>query len=211
MEELYIAQVDYREARKFADINAILLDLNSVMETCKRLMQLLKENSEDYILIESLWTAALIRYTRCFAVSKRTFCLSEDIYTSLPGDAVEVHQFYKNLRDKHIAHSVNPYEQIEVGLVLSPEGSAGRKVMGITTLSVKHICTTADGVWQLGALAKVLLNKLTDIGKEYGEKALAIGKSLPIDELYSRAHPGITAPSSMASGKPRTQKQHEDD
>lgn len=202
MEELYIAQVDYKEARKYGDIGSILLDLNSVMETCKRLTQLLKEDSEDWILIENLWTAALIRYVRCFASGKR-LGLSEDIYADLPGDAIEVHRFYKNLRDKHIAHSVSPYEQLEVGLVLSPEDSAERKIVGIATLSMRHICTTTEGVWQLGALAKVLTKGIAEIGKEYEEKALAIGRSLPIDELYSRVRPRTVAPSPKASGEPR--------
>ena len=113
MEETYVVQADYEEALKLADVYSILQELKSVMETCTRLRQLLKAEQKDWLLIESLWTAALIRYSRCFASGKR-HGLSEDIYKDLPGDAVGVHRLYENLRNKHIAHSVNPFEQVKV-------------------------------------------------------------------------------------------------
>lgn len=202
MEELYVAQVDYKESRNLADLGSILQDLTFTIETCKRLMQLLKDDSKDVVLVASLWTAALIHYIRSFASGKR-YDLSEDIFQDLPGDAIEVHKFYKNLRDKHIAHSVSPYEQVEVGLILSPKDSGEKKVMGVATLSMRHICTTAEGVEQLGRLATVLRKEVARLAKEYEGKVLEVGKNLPIDELYSRARIRTVAPGPEVSGRPR--------
>lgn len=202
MEELYVAQVDYKESRNLADLGSILQDLTFTLEICKRLIQLLKDDSKDVVLVASLWTAALICYVRSFASGKR-YGLSEDIFNDLTGDAIEVHKFYKNLRDKHIAHSVSPYEQVEVGLILSPKDSGEKKVKGVATLSMRYICTTIEGVEQLGRLATVLRKEVARLAKECEGKVLEVGKNLPIDELYSRARIRTVAPGPEVSGRPR--------
>jgi hypothetical protein len=200
MEETYVVQADYEEALKLADVYSILQELKSVMETCTRLRQLLKAEQKDWLLIESLWTAALIRYSRCFASGKR-HGLSEDIYKDLPGDAVGVHRLYENLRNKHIAHSVNPFEQVKVGLILSSEKSQEKKVMEVSPFLMKLVATTDDDVRQLGALVKVLVNKLMKNGEQYEEEALRVGRSLPIDELYSLPRLRTVAPEPNDAGK----------
>lgn len=202
MEETYVVQAEYEEALKLADVYSILQELKSVMETCTRLRQLLKAEQKDWLLIESLWTAALIRYSRCYASGKR-HGLSEDIYKDLPGDAVGVHRLYENLRNKHIAHSVNPFEQVKVGLILSSENSQEKKVMEVSPFLMKLVPTTDDDVRQLGALVKVLVNKLMKNGEQYEEEALRVGRSLPIDELYSLPRLRTVAPGQNDAGKAR--------
>ena len=202
MEETYVVQADYEEALKLADVYSILQELKSVMETCTRLRQLLKAEQKDWLLIESLWTAALIRYSRCFASGKR-HGLSEDIYKDLPGDAVGVHRLYENLRNKHIAHSVNPFEQVKVGLILSSEKSQEKKVMEVSPFLMKLVATTDDDVRQLGALVKVLVNKLMKNGEQYEEEALRVGRSLPINELYSLPRLRTVAPEPNDAGEAR--------
>ena len=203
MVETPIAKVDYEEAKKLADLGAIVQDLRFTMETCSRLKKLLKENSQDSLLIESMWTAALIRYARCFASGKR-FGLSGSIFDGLMGEPHEVHKMYIDLRDKHIAHSVNPFEQMEVGLVLSPQSSHERKVIGVATTSMRHICSDVEGVHQLGLLSKVLLEKVIQIAKEYEKKTLEKGESIPLEALYKRARPRMVAPGSELADKPRS-------
>ena len=200
MEELYVVEVDYPEARKLADVHSILQELKSVMETCMRLRELLKEDPKDWLLMESLWTAALLRYSRCFASGKR-HGLSEDIYKDLPGDAVGVHRLYENLRNKHIAQSVNPFEQVKVGLILSPEKSQEKKVMDVSPFLMKLVATTDDDVRQLGALVKVFVKELMKNGEQYGEEVLRIGRSLPIDELYSLPRLRTVAPEPNDAGE----------
>ena len=92
MEDAPVARVDFDEAKTLADLGAIARDLGFTMETCSRLMLLLEQDSDDALLIESLWTVALIRYARCF-VSGRRFGLSESVFEELQGDPVETHRY----------------------------------------------------------------------------------------------------------------------
>ena len=203
MVENPIVKVDYEEAKKLADLGAIVQDLRFTMETCSRLKKLLEEKSQDSLLIESMWTAALIRYARCFASGKR-FGLSESIFDGLKGEPHKVHKMYIDLRNKHTAHSVNPFEQMEIGLILSPQNSHERKIIGVATMSMRYISPDIEGVHQLGLLAKVLLEKACEIAKQYEKKVLEKGKSIPIDDLYKRARPRMVAPGPELTDKPRS-------
>jgi len=160
------------------------------------------EKSNDDIMIQSYWTAALISYARCFASGKR-YRLTEDIFKGLKGDPIGCHKYYKNLRDKHIAHSVNPFEQVHVGLVLSEPDNPKREVLGVSTLSQKLICSDVDGVNQLIALASIILKEVARQAKEYESKTFEAGENIPIDTLYSKAIIKTITPGPEDAGKPR--------
>lgn len=200
--ELPIAAVDFEQAKTLADLAALTQDLGAVMLTCTRLMSLIDEQSKDHILVEAMWTSALVRYARCFANGKR-FGLEESAFSGLKGDPIATHRYFMGMRNRHIAHSVNPFEQMQVGLVLAPEDEAERKVVGVSTLAMRHITSDREGVRQLGMLAKVLLTKVTEQAKQLEHEVLTIGRVLPLDDLYSRAKPTIVTPGPDAATKSR--------
>ena len=201
-EQLFIADVKFSEAKRLADLASILRDLQATVETCKRVVALLDSEEKDTVLLEGLWSAALVRYVRCFAFGKR-YGLTEDVFEGLNGDPIGAHRWYKNIRDKHVAHSVNPYEQLRVGVILSPERSKQRKIIGVTTLSESYICAEKEGVKQLGMLAEVLIQKVKILGKECEDRVLEIAETLPIDQLYAKATSIFVAPGSEEAGKAR--------
>ncbi|MBS0337951.1 MAG: hypothetical protein JSS40_14290 [Proteobacteria bacterium] len=196
-----IAVVDFEEAKTLADLEGLKQDLLAVAETCTRLAELLKIDSKDHILVEALWTSALIRYARCFAEGKR-YGLKESVFDGLNGDPVGTHKIFIDIRSKHIAHSVNPLEQTHVGLVLEQPERA-KKVIGVAALAFRQIAGDIRLVPQLGALANVLAEKMAMLAKKYEEKVLEIGAELPIEELYARANAGLSGTEIGALGKPR--------
>jgi len=155
MEELFVAKVDYEEAKKLADLGAIIQDLEFTMKTCSRLNEVLEEQAKD-------------------------------------------------LRNKHIAHSVNPFEQMEVGLVLSPQKIQERKIIGVGILSMRQISFDIEGVHHLGLLANVLRGKVREMAKQYEEKVLEKGKDISIDVLYKCARPRMIAPGPELTDKARS-------
>ncbi|MBE9546052.1 MAG: hypothetical protein IMF10_00985 [Proteobacteria bacterium] len=143
MDELYIAEVDFEEAKRTADLFSYLQDLAFTVKALDRLQQLIDDNSNDEVLTGSIWIAAFISYARCFLKGKR-FGLSEQLFEEMEG-AVECHRLYIDLRNKHIAHSVNPFEQVVVGLVLSPASSSIREVKEVSILGQKLLHHKSDG------------------------------------------------------------------
>jgi len=201
---LYGVKVDFEEAKILADITLIFQDLGFTVDVLNRLIQLFKNKSIDRILIESLWIGALISYFRCFSSGKR-LGLSEDIFKNkkLKGDPIGCHHYYKNLRDKHIAHSVNPFEQVTVDLELSSPSSTKREVLGVAVLSQRLICVDIKGVVTLLRLALIAKEEVRKQAKEYEDKTLEVGKSLPIDALYSKVRSCIITPGPTDAGKAR--------
>ena len=196
-----IAAVDFGEARTLADLEGLKQDLAAVAETCSRLAELLKVDSKDHIVVEALWTSALIRYARCFADGKR-YGLEESIFNGLNGDPIGTHRVFIDIRNKHIAHSVNPLEQTHVGLVLErPE--RGKRVIGVAALAFRQIAGDIRLVPQLGALASVLAKRVATLAKEFEEKVLKIGRDLPIEDLYARAKADLAGTEIGALDKPR--------
>jgi hypothetical protein len=105
--EMPTVGLDSDSAKILADLASILRDLEFVVGCCDRLLPMLEEKDRDAVTIEALWTAALVAYARCFASGKR-FGLDENSFVGLEGEVVAFHRWLLNLRNKHIAHSVNP-------------------------------------------------------------------------------------------------------
>lgn len=202
---LHVARVEFEEAKRFADYISIFQDLNFVLEALNRLRGLLGEEEPDAVIVQAYWAAALVAYVRCFSTGKRTG-LSESIYEGIQGpeqSAIEVHRHFKAMRDKHIAHSVNPFEQVEVGIMLAPESAPERKVEGVATLTLRHISPTVDGVESLHELARTARQKTGSECQRLQQTCLAVAKTLDLDDLYEAAVIRATAPGPEEASQPR--------
>lgn len=180
-EQLPVVKVAGREAAKLADTASVLQDLGFVVEVCSRLVTLMESGDDcDSLLIEALWSAALVAYVRAFATGVR-HGLSEDDVSGLPGEPVAVHRWYKDLRDKHVVHSVNPYEEVSVGAILSVDEP--KVVEGVAVLSRQLMVGDTQTVSQLRWLASTLRKSIAKRGKEQQDVVLEWLKSLPIESL----------------------------
>lgn len=184
MENHPIARLNSPEAKELAEAAAIFQDLGFVVEATKRLASLLKNGEPDPVIARSLFTAVLVAYVRCFSSGKRSV-LTSDIYASLPGEPLACHQQYKDTRDKHIAHSVNPFEEMLVGAVLSPQEAAVREVEGVACLTASLFTYDAEGMEQLGRLASFAQNHVAAKCKELEARVVELAKKIDIEQLYA--------------------------
>ncbi|HEX7278114.1 MAG TPA: hypothetical protein VF255_00695, partial [Solirubrobacterales bacterium] len=150
---------------------------------------LLREDGDDAdsVLVRAYWTAALIGYVRCFSTGKR-FGLSEEVFKDIEG-GVEVHRYYKQLRDKHVAHSVNPFEQVKVGVVLAAEVVGERKLEGVVATYTSLLSHSQEGVEQLFQLARIAREKTVEETESLKEAVRAKAGEMDLDELYEKAEP----------------------
>ncbi len=202
MEESPVVRVDFPEAERLADLASIFQDLEFALQACERLLDVIDTEHPDSVLMQSLWTAAVISYVRCFATGKR-FGLSEETLSNLNGEPIEVHRFYKNLRDKHIAHSVSPFDEFAVGLVLPPQGSEKNEVQGVATLFRRHIAATRQGIEQFTILASALREEVGRLAKEAKLEVLEAGRQISLGELYAKPRLRVSAPGPEEAGLAR--------
>jgi hypothetical protein len=199
---LPIAELTTENAQLLADCTSIDNDLAFCMRCCERLSQFVQSGHQDMVLQRSLWTSALVAYARCFASGVR-YGLTPEIFSKHEGKLlVEAHKYFIEVRNKHVAHSVNPFEQIKVGVALSPTSSDKRQIEGIQTLVGIQLHGGLEEIEQLRMLTRIALEWTTAAGKVLHAQVLEEAQSIPIDELYKRANPRIVVPpSSSVTGR----------
>jgi hypothetical protein len=205
--QLPVVRLEDKKARRLADLTGIYMDLSFTIDACKVIMEF-PEHEQDttrgLLFREALWTSALISYARCFAPGKR-YGLSEATLATLGEDYLEVHKVFLGLRNKHIAHSVNPFEQVEVGLVLSEEGAKDRMVEAIVVYGIKLAYLNRPAAIDLHNLAATLRNEIGRLANEAEEATLEDARRVQVEELYKKPRLQIRAPHAGETDKPRGQ------
>jgi hypothetical protein len=193
MKQLPVVKVEFDEVQDLVDLIGLHTDLASVVEVTRRLSEMLRQNEQDHdaLIVQSLWTSALVTYVRCFASGKR-YGLTERIYSELPGEPIDTHRYYKDTRDKHIAHSVNAFEETVVGGILSDQELESIEVLGVANLTAHRISDSAGGVDQLRGLAEHARRYIAQKGHEAEEKILNKAKSLTAEQLRALPRLGMT-------------------
>lgn len=203
MEQAVVVELTLPSARLLADQVSLVQDLRFVAACCDRLSEEGLEAGE--VTAQALWSAALIGYARSFATGKRIARLTEAdlLATGLEGEVVEFHRFVLGLRDKHVAHSVNPFEQVKVGAVLTND-SLPRAVQGVVMLSTRQVLGDDTAVRQLAGLAQAIIAVLNERAKEQCDLVLAETQGLDIDTLYALPPMRTYAPGAEQAVQPRT-------
>jgi hypothetical protein len=185
---LHQAELTSDAAVRYGDLYAIAQDLTFVIGCCERMLDLLKqpEDQRDGVTSQALWTAALIAYERVFAGGVRER-LTQDHVRAVPNEGAEdVSDHYRSLRDRHIAHSVNPHEMSKVCAFVSPLSAATRGVVGIGVLHVKLSGFAEKDVQTLCALAAELRKQVIARGGELESALLDEAKTLGVAHLLAQ-------------------------
>ena len=103
-------EIDLPEAADLADLTGIHFDLESARSLAQMLKKEFESEKPNWSLVDPLSTAILVRYSRSFVTGVRQHLGSEAIQT-LNEQQHSKHQRLRAFRDKHIAHSVNAFEE----------------------------------------------------------------------------------------------------
>lgn len=209
--------LDFDEAREAAELNALIQDLNYVTEVCALLEERLlgreteeQEDEEQPVSIEnnverSLWVAALTTYARCFLKGVRS-SLPESLFLRTPGmDYTHLHRYYMNIRDKHVAHSVNALEAHDAVVTLdrTPDGTLKVATLGMLHMTLVHLHHSE--VQQLGNMAGYASDYARERYEELSQRTLDKALALSQEELSKlrpyefRGREGFVSPDSTQS------------
>ena len=146
------------------------------------------ENSEYGIpqpeIHDAFSVAILIRYFRAFGSGVRKNLKVENVET-FSNEQLKDHQFFKEYRDKFVAHSVNVFEDTTIQARYCKERVLEEGIASIGELHNRIIGLRYDQVERVRALCESLL-KYVEVQKNIEHsKLLQIMRSLPIQEVLS--------------------------
>lgn len=156
-----VRRLDGGQAAILADLTARFDDLQTVLRCCEQLVAALSADGDpDDVVVEAVWTTALLSYARCFAVGEPDTALTEsDLTTTLDNDEVlGWHKVLLQLREHYADPSTNPRERFTVGVAQGADGSAG----GVAITSARQPLVDDLTVRQTGAIAFALSGLVND-------------------------------------------------
>lgn len=185
-------------AARLADLMAVWEDLQFVVNCCQRL----DATAGDAVAQHAYWSAALVAYARCWETGVRT-SLDPSMLEQLDPRRRSLHKLAMDLRNKHVAHSVNSFEEVAVGLIRAPAGHphAG-EVAGVAAIR-GNATLDAEGTKRLAALAIQLLEQLRQRRAELQDEILVEGRKLTMAELDAMPRLSVRSPDHSASGASR--------
>lgn len=196
-------KINFEEAKKMADQVGIIEDLKFAIECSKKLINIPEEEKQrQQLQTRALWSSALISYVRCFSTGKR-YGIDPKIFNSYKRKgALKAHEYFKNLRDKHIAHSVNPFEKNIIGLILENEIKE-KKILGVARLGRTLLSPGEDDIKTFMELSVFAAQTTEKEIKQLEKAILKKAKKLSIEKLYKNERMRIVTPGEKDAGKSR--------
>lgn len=149
--------IDIEDSKLLSSLHSMVVDLNNILITCEKALEM-TDSHEDQILIDAIGTASVIKYMRCFHSGKRSSLSVKDL-SSFTEEELEVHQYIKALRDKHVAHSVSEYEQHQIKANLEYDGKKRLPFRHLLPSS-QRVMLSKKNIWALQQLVKKVLDIL---------------------------------------------------
>ncbi len=150
-----VRKVEGDGARGLAGLVESFDDLQTVLRCCERLVtELAADGETDAVVVEAVWTMALLSYARCFSAGDTGPHLTEDDLTATQsgGEVLEWHRLLLQLRDHYTDPAVNPRERFSVGVTQDDAGAAS----GVAITSARQPLVDELTVRQTGAIAYAL-------------------------------------------------------
>lgn len=150
------------------------------------------------VVRQALWRSALLGYFKCFGTGVRGQLHPDEVFEGDYRAAKPVFDYFKDLRNKHLAHDVNAYQQV------IPVGIISGTVVEPNCITIA--ADTSDST-HLKSFRNLVLKTLESVEAEFDELVEVVGTGLTetvsLDDLLSRASPEIRVPKAEDVGRPR--------
>jgi hypothetical protein len=136
-----LVRLDHPDARRFTGLALHQSDLDFAIG-CLEAIDLTPP--EPAVIREALWRSAIIHVLKCFD-DKASRLPALDANTLYGGEAVavQVYDYFKKLRNKHLIHDENAWIQCQAGIVLNKKEEP-RQVADVSYFALR-ICTLNKG------------------------------------------------------------------
>lgn len=192
-----LVEIDHPLAKRIADLYLHKKDIefsNSCLDAINR--------TEDQVIREALWKSAIIHFFKCFGEGIRFLLMSDQIYKGLPKEASESFKYFKQFRNRHIAHDENSYEQC-LSCAAINDGSKDYHIEKIVCISATSSTLDASHWSSLKALTDRALVWVTLEFDTSCKKLTEILEKETYEQIISRPTPHVTAPTAKEIGDRR--------
>jgi len=181
-------EINIPQALDLADLTGIVNDFESVKHFAAQLKGMLMRYPPDYSLVKPMTTAILVRYGRPFTTGIRRRIKDHELVTLSPEQRL-AHDYFRLWRDKHIAHSVNVFEENQPVARSWVERFDDEGFTSISCNSNQLIGMSFKDVEMVIGLATHFTEELNPILKREEGKVLSIVRSLPKEQILRMAKP----------------------
>jgi hypothetical protein len=168
------------EAWHLADLGGIENDLLAVIFYCERMQRDIDAAKYDYVLWEALGIAAVIRYARCFSKGVRV-SLGKEVFQD--AELLAKHEHFIDVRNKHVAHSVNPFEDNAVTVQIADHYVSSDEIQYV---GVGQVYVSSMGRGDFAVLKKLsgyVLDVVRGEMENEKERLLKLVRRTPMEKL----------------------------
>lgn len=186
-------EIDLPEAADLADLAGIHFDLESARSLALLLKKQFESEKPDWALVDPLSTAILVRYSRAFVSGVRQH-LGEEAFQALTTQQRNKHQRFRAFRNKHIAHSVNAFEENQPVVRYWIERVT---IEGITSVECNHTRVSglsSSDIEDVIELTTVLLFYVDSRLEQEKAKVFEIVRKMPVEDVLAHGRKGTQPP-----------------
>ena len=150
-----VRRLESASAALLGDLVETFEELQTVLRCCERLVtEVAGRPHPDDVVVEAVWTMALLSYARSFAGRPTGAVLTEeDLTTAQPDtDVLTWHKVLLQLREQQVDPVASPRERFTIGVTQDADGAAS----GVAVTSVRQPLVDEVTVRQTGAIAYAL-------------------------------------------------------
>ncbi|MDQ6883725.1 MAG: hypothetical protein M3077_05735 [Candidatus Dormibacteraeota bacterium] len=194
---IYRAPVDKGLRRRAISAASVARDLEFLGVILERLIELIEDGSDDFVLKQALFSAALVAYVRTRNPDRRQgYWITDDLVANCADEKLD--DFVKGVRDKYIAHSINAFEQTDLGVIVDDHAIRGTVIT--------HVALTgweSSDLKRLLALTQCLSKRVEKDLDDFQDAADAAARAMPITDVERGDPIGFQAPSPAELRTPR--------
>lgn len=177
-------EIDIPEAAELADLTGILRDFESTKWFAGKLAEIWSSKRPDFILIDALTTAILVRYSRPFMDGVRKWFGKKELGT-LTLEQQTAHEHFRHWRSMHIAHSVNMFEENQPIARYWIERFDTEGFTSVECNSSNVVGMSAADTQTIVELADHFIKKLTPLIEAEKQRVLNVVRSLPRQDVLA--------------------------
>ena len=196
--------INIEEAEHLADLTGISHDFETTKQFATQLKEML-EGGPSHPLHEPMTTAILVSYSRPFKKGKRHFLGKQTDLETLSQEQRFAHDKFLLWRDKHIAHSVNVFEENQPIARYWVERFDDE---GFTSVECNSIILTGMSLHDVEMVIELATHFIEELKQQITrekKKVLEVLQSLPRDQVLTMAKP-VKVSSMKDVGKNRKQR-----